>query len=77
MEARSWRDEIADERARSEEQNPQRGFCDERRASEEEVIGIQKEMKSPTSERGARSKIPNGDFEIGRASCRERVLPGV
>ena len=52
MEARSWRDEIADERARNEEQNPQRGFCDERRASEEEVIGIQKEMKSPTSERG-------------------------
>ena len=30
-------DEIADERARSEEQNPQRGFCDERRASEEEA----------------------------------------
>ena len=33
---------------------------DERRASEEEIVGIQKEMKSPTSERGARSKIPNG-----------------
>ena len=36
-------------------------FCDERRASEEEIIGIQKEMKSPTSERGGSNRNTKGD----------------